>query len=39
MEEKYKEKAYKTIDNTLVVKEKGLITVDEAIRQILECLG
>lgn len=39
MEKKYKEKASIKINTALSAREKGLITVDEAIKQILECLG
>lgn len=38
MEKKYKEKAYVKIDNAISARGRGLVTVDEAIRCILECL-
>lgn len=38
LEKKYKEKAYTKIYNALNARGRGLITVDEAIRCILECL-
>lgn len=37
MKEEIKTKAIKSINNTLKAKERGLITVDEAIKNILEC--
>lgn len=37
MKTEYKEKALSKIDNVIKAKEKGLITVDETIKLILEC--
>ncbi len=37
MKEEYKEKAYIKINNALSARERGLITVNEAIRCILNC--
>ncbi len=37
MKEEYKEKAYIKINNALSLRGRGLITVDEAIRCILDC--
>ncbi len=37
MKEECKEKAYMKINNALSARERGLITVDEAIRCILNC--
>lgn len=37
IKEEYKEKAYIKINNALSTREKGLITVDETIRSILNC--
>ena len=38
MQDKYKEKAIINIDNALKAKERGLLTVDETIKSILQCL-
>ncbi len=38
MKEKYKERAYAKIDTALSAREKSGITVDEAIRDIVECM-
>lgn len=37
MKEEYKTEAIKRIENTLKEKERGLITVDETMKNILNC--
>ena len=38
MQQEYKDKAIERIDNSLQCKEEGLITIDETINGILNCL-
>ena len=38
MQQEYKDKAIERIDNGLQCKEEGLITIDETINGILNCL-
>lgn len=39
MQEKYKEKGVSNIDKALKAYEKGLITIDESMKMILDCFA